>query len=140
MNRYLFIVLGSFLASCSIYRPKPILPEKTVSQLESRRLDDSGLKNYLEQNLGSRLPDWPLKTWDLDTLTLAALYFHPGLEVARDQWLAANAGVKTARERPNPTVSLAPGYNTTTKIPPPWMPAAPLDPPIATMGNRRTRA
>ena len=65
MNRYLVIVLGSLLAGCSIYHPRPIQPEKIAAQLESRRLDDPGLKKYLEQNLGHALPDWPLEKWGL---------------------------------------------------------------------------
>jgi hypothetical protein len=41
------------------FQPRPISPEKTAAQLESRRLDDGGLKKFLEQNLGRKLENWP---------------------------------------------------------------------------------
>ena len=90
-------ILGIILlAGCAHYQPQPILPEKTAAQLESRRLDDAGLKKFLEQNLGRGFAEWPHKNWDLQELTLVAFDFHPGVEVARAQWLVAVAGLKTA--------------------------------------------
>jgi len=123
------------VSGCAIYHPKPISSAQTAAQLESRRLDDPGLKKFIDQNLGHERPE----TWDLSTLTLAAFYFQPGLEVARAQWQAAEAGVRTAGARPNPTISVTPGYNTTTTIPTPWMPAATFDLPVETMGKRGKR-
>jgi outer membrane protein TolC len=77
--------------------------------------------------------------WDFDTLTLAAFYYHPDLAVARAQWNVARAGIKTAGGRPNPTLTLTPGYNTTHSLPSPWMPAVNFDLPIETAGKRRHR-
>ena len=71
-------ILGIILlAGCAHFQPRPISPEKTAAQLESRRLDDPGLKKFLEQNLGHELKNWPETNWDLPELTLVAFYFHP---------------------------------------------------------------
>jgi outer membrane protein TolC len=128
------------LAGCAHFQPQPILPEKTAAQLESRRLDDTGLKKFLEQNLGRELKNWPETNWDLPELTLVAFYFHPGLEVARDQWLVAQAGLKTAGARPNPSVGVTPGYD--SQIPgnySPWLVPVTFDIPIETAGKRGKR-
>jgi outer membrane protein TolC len=127
-------------AGCARFHPEPISPEQTVAQLEARRLDDAGLRKFLEQNLGHEPRDWPLKQWDLITLTLAAFYFHPNLVVARAQWRLAEAGVKTAGARPNPTVSVTPAYD--SGIPgnfSPWMVPVTTDLPIETAGKRAKR-
>ena len=122
MKRSAVILVAIIFSGCAHFQPQPIAPEKTAAQLEARRLDDAGLKKFLEQNLGREFKNWPQTNWDLPELTLAAFYFHPSLEVARDQWLVAQAGLKTAGARPNPSVSVAPGYD--TQIPgnySPWL-------------------
>jgi len=134
-----WMAFSIFLSGCTIYHAKPISPSRSAAQLESRRLDDPGLKEFIEHNLGQPVPEWPLKRWDLTRLTLAAFYFQPGLDVARAQWQAAAAGVKTARQRENPTINVAPGYNSTTRIPTPWMFDAGVDLPVETMGKRGKR-
>jgi cobalt-zinc-cadmium efflux system outer membrane protein len=128
------------LAGCAHYQPEPISPGKTAAQLESRRLDDNGLKKFLEQNLGYELKNWPKTNWDLQSLTFAAFYFHPSLEVARVQWLVAQAGLKTAGARPNPSVSFTPGYD--SQIPgnySPWLLPVTFDLPVETAGKRGKR-
>ena len=135
------IIVGTFLvAGCAHYQPQPVSPEQTAAQWESRRLDDPGLKKFLEQNAGHEIQNWPQKNWDLNSLTLAAFYFHPSLEVARAQWLVAVAGEKTAGARPNPTVSFDPSYD--SQIPgnySPWLVPLTFDLPIETAGKRGKR-
>ena len=139
--KYLSIIFGmALLAGCARFHPQPISPEQTAAQLEARRLDDAGLRKFLEQNLGHDLPDWPLKQWDLNSLTLAAFYFHPDLAVARAQWRLAEAGVKTAGARPNPSVTVTPAYDSQIPgNPSPWMVPVALDIPIETAGKRAKR-
>jgi outer membrane protein TolC len=79
----------ALLAGCAHFQPQPLSPEKTAAQLESRRLDDVGLKKFLDQNLDRELNTWPETNWDLPELTLVAFYYHPSLEVARAQWIVA---------------------------------------------------
>lgn len=137
---WLFVFSSLLLSGCAHFESKPIQPEKSAAQLESRRLDDPGLKNFLTQNLGHDLPVWPLASWNLPTLTLAAFYYQPNLEVARAQWRLAQAGVKTAGGRPNPTLSLVPGYDTSAAGGVnPWFPAVSFDLPLETAGKRGKR-
>jgi cobalt-zinc-cadmium efflux system outer membrane protein len=138
---YIQLLISLFLFSgCAYFQPQPLSPAQTAVQLESRRLDDAGLKIFFEHNSGHELQNWPLEKWDLQTLSLAAFYFHPSLEVARAQWQVAQAGIKTAGGRPNPTVSLVPGYDTSATLGVnPWLPAVSFDLPIETAGKRGKR-
>jgi len=52
---------------------------------------------------------WPPKSWDLQTLSLAALYFNPALDLSRARLATAEGAVVTASARPNPTVDFVPG-------------------------------
>src|SRR6185369_16032390 len=78
--------------------------------------------------------------WDFRTLTLVAFYFHPSLDLARAQWNLAKTSVTTAGGRPNPVLSVVPGYSFN---PPsgvsPWLPLVSLDVPIETAGKRGYR-
>jgi len=128
------------ITGCARFQPQPVLPEQTAAQLEARRLDDAGLQKFLEKNLGHDLPGWPLSEWDLNSLTLAAFYFHPDLDVARAQWRLAEAGVKTAGARPNPSVTVTPAYdNQIPGTPSPWILPVTVDLPIETAGKRAKR-
>lgn len=131
-------VLALLLTGCAHYRAQPLAPDKTAAQLDARRLDDAGLRKFIETN-SAPVAAWPKTNWNFSELTLVAFYFHPSLEVARDQWLAARAGVKTAGARPNPSFTAAPEYNTTTDVPSPWGPMFSLDLPIETAGKRGKR-
>jgi outer membrane protein TolC len=106
-----------------------------VAELEARRLTDPGLKRFLEAHGGGLLP-----VWDLERLSLAALYFHPSLDVARAQWKTAQAAVQTAGARPNPTLRLAPQYTINPERGlSPWVAAVEFDVPIETAGKRAYR-
>ena len=128
------------VTGCAHFQPQPLSPEKTALQFDLRRLDNAGLGEFLTRQFGNPPPHWPLEKWDLNSLTLAAFYFHPDLEVARAQWRVAEAGALTAGARPNPSVSFSPGYD--TQIPgnySPWLIPVTLDIPIETAGKRGKR-
>lgn len=127
------------LAGCIRYHPKPISAAQNLKDFETRTFSDPGLKDFLEKN--KNVSDWPRKVWDLKSLTLAAFYYHPDLDVARAQWAVGRAGTVTAGERPNPSLNLAPGYNATTPVSQvtPWIPTINLDIPIETAGKRGYR-
>jgi outer membrane protein TolC len=126
-------------AACVRFHPEPISPERSADQLQARTLDDAGLRSYLEATTGHPLETWPLPSWDLSSLTLAAFYYQPDLDVARAQLAVADAGTRTSGERPNPSIGLTPGYNVTTRTPSPWIPTAVLDMTIETVGKRGHR-
>ena len=128
------------VAGCAQFQPQPVSPAQTAAQFDARRLDNAGLCEFLTRQLGNPPPHWPLEKWDLNSLTLAAFYFHPDLEVARAQWRVAQSGALTAGARPNPSVSFSPGYD--TQIPgnySPWLIPVTLDIPIETAGKRGKR-
>src|SRR6266542_1231536 len=134
------ILLAVCLAGCARFEPQPISPARMATELDARRLDDEGLKEFLEQNLGHEPEHWPLKSWDLKALTLAAFYFHPTLDVARAQWRVAQAGARTAGGRPNPSLNLVPGYDfSAANGLSPWIPFFSVDVPLETAGKRGHR-
>lgn len=128
------------LGGCAHYHDKPLTLEATAQSLPSRTLAEPTLKTFLETNLNAPLAGWPLKKWNFDQLTLAALHFHPGLDVARAQWAVARGGVKTAGGRPNPTIGVRPEYsfNPDAGVSP-WAAAIEFDVPIETAGKRGHR-
>jgi cobalt-zinc-cadmium efflux system outer membrane protein len=127
------------LGGCVHYQARPIDPAQTAQSFAARRLDDPGLRAFVETNAAPRPASWPPARWDVDALTLAALYFQPDLDVARARWAVAQGGQAAAGERPNPSVTGGPGYDTTTKTPTPWIPFVGFDVPIETAGKRGHR-
>jgi outer membrane protein TolC len=101
--------------------------------LEARSLDDPGLRTFLETNLGQAVSQWPLQTWDLGTLSMAALYFSPALDVPRARVEESEAAISTAGARPNPSLGLSPG------IPSPYLFNLDFAIPIETAGKRGYR-
>jgi cobalt-zinc-cadmium efflux system outer membrane protein len=134
--RYTFPFAVLFcLAGCAAqkYHAVPIDANLTASLFESRNLADPGLKAFEEENLGQVISPWPPKSWDLQTLSLAALYFNPALDSARARIASTKAGLVTAGARPNPTLSVAPG------IPSPYLLTLDFAIPIETAGKRAHR-
>jgi cobalt-zinc-cadmium efflux system outer membrane protein len=127
------------LGACIHYQAQPIDPAQTAQAFAARSLDDPGLRAFVEASVEPPPETWPPPAWDLQALTLAAFYFHPDLDVARARWSVAQAGRATAGERPNPSVTGGPGYNTTTRSPTPWVPFIGFDVPIETAGKRGHR-
>lgn len=127
------------LAGCVRFKPQPLSSAQVVMDFDARSLANPELKEFLERNLNQESFAWPRPSWDLTNLVLAAFFYHPDLDVARARWAVAQAGEKIAGERPNPTVSVAPAYDTTTQIPSPWVVTASLDLPIETAGKRGYR-
>ena len=140
MPRLLLFILSGLLAGCVRFEPKALKPTQTASNLQARTLADAGLRAFIETNAPDRVTDWQTGKWDFDRLTLAAFYFHPSLDVARAQWHIAQAGVKTAGGRPNPTLTVTPGYDVSSLSGVnPWLPAVNFDLPIETAGKRSKR-
>jgi cobalt-zinc-cadmium efflux system outer membrane protein len=134
-----FAVIVICAAGCVRFQPQPLAADKTAEDLENRSLTNADLRVFLEKNLHKELPTWPVGSWDLDTLTLVAFYYHPSLEVARADWRAQSAGQQTAAERPNPTVTPSAAYEPAAGAFSPWVPSIILDLPIETAGKRKRR-
>lgn len=126
------------VAGCAVYHPQPVSPEKTAAAFDARSLTDAGLRAFLETNQVA-VPG-PDDVWDLKQLTLAAFYYQPALAEARAQLLAAQAAKTTAGERPNPSVTVTPGYDSQIPgTPSPWIVPVSFDLPIETAGKRGKR-
>jgi outer membrane protein TolC len=103
-------------------------------------LDDPGLQDFMRMAASNSVTSWPLSSWNFETLTLVALYYNPSLEVARAQWGTATAGIRTAGARPNPILSVTPGYSANAPVgTSPWFPLGTLDVPIETAHKRKFR-
>lgn len=101
-------MLAAFMtAGCASYAPRPITPESTAAALERRTLGEPRLMQFIT----AASPTYVGGTtgWDVSTLTLAAIYYHPEIELSRTRLAVARAGIKTAGQIPNPTLTLAPG-------------------------------
>ncbi len=133
------ILFAILLPGCAQFQSRPLAPGRVVAELEARQLDDPALKTFLEKNLGRSMDAWPVVKWDGKLLTLVALYYHPDMDMARAKWGTARAALGAAGERPNPTVSISPGYNTNTFSPSPWLGTANIDIPIETANKRGYR-
>jgi outer membrane protein, heavy metal efflux system len=127
------------LTGCIHFQPKPVVPTQTLTAFEARALDGPGLQGFFDANHEA----WPspARPWNLRSLTLAAFYYHPDLDVARAGSAVAGAGIVTAGERPNPALNPSLGYNVTTpaSLMTPWILTFDFDIPIETAGKRGYR-
>ena len=138
----LTITLLVLLAGCAgyTYTARPLDPDAQYAALESRRLDDPGVRQFFERSLGHEFSNWPPQSWDINALTLAAYYFHPDLDGAQAQRLLAEAAIVTAGARPNPTVGIS--FERNVDAPAslsPWTNGLGLTVPIETAGKRDYR-
>lgn len=116
MNIRLRITLlaSALLAGCASYAPRPLDPEATARALNERSLSDPRLLRFLaaEQHRDGA------PRWDIDTLSLVAVYERPDLPLAEAKLREARGGETTAAALPNPKLSILPTYNTTTTASP----------------------
>ena len=72
------------------FEPRPRSPEQITCNFESRTIDNPKLKESLETNLNRKFFNWPASSGDFSMLTLAALYDHAELDVARAKHISIN--------------------------------------------------
>jgi outer membrane protein TolC len=98
------------LAGCIHYSPRPLAPGQLATTFADRRLDEPRLREFLDTHLPARAGLWPRRSWDRADLLVAMLYFNSAIAEGSASLQLAAAGSRTARERPNPTVSLLTEY------------------------------
>jgi outer membrane protein TolC len=87
-------------------------------------LTDPGLQAFLT----AVRPGRSVSTWDLDQLSLAALYFHPDIPLARTQVALAQAQAQTASARPIPAIAATLGRGVGGQLlSSPWIVGAAID-------------
>jgi cobalt-zinc-cadmium efflux system outer membrane protein len=126
------------LAGCAAYHPQPLSPEETAAAFDTRSMTNEGLRAFLDVNHVAAPA--PGDAWNLKALTLVAFYYQPTLAEARGQLLAAQAAQITAGQRPNPSMSVTPGFDSgIPDNPSPWLVPVSIDWPIETAGKRGYR-
>ena len=128
------------LSSCATYHALPIDPSTVARAFEARTLDSAELQRYVASHLSRQGgPARPI-VWNLSTLTLAAYFFSPDLDAARARNATSEASVRTASQRPNPSLQLPFGYTSNPKREEsPWLLGVGVDIPIETAGKRGYR-
>lgn len=129
----LTLVLPLLFSACASYQPKPLSPADAQTAFAGRSLNDSGLQNFLaDHKKGSG-------AWSLDRLALAAVYFNADVALARAEAEEAAAAIKTAHQRPNPSLTLGPQFASNAVASTPWFIAQSISIPIETAGKRSLR-
>lgn len=131
--------ISALAAGCASYQPEPISAADGASALESRTLDDPRLQKFIGFGLARDGEPDSTPSWDLAKLTLAALYYHPDLDISRARLAAARAGIITARQIPNPSLGVGLTYNSTVTTPSPWTIGAIINFLLETSGRRGYR-
>jgi outer membrane protein TolC len=136
-------VLITFLTlsvtGCARFQDRPLDPADSAAHIEARTLSNAGLRGFIESAVRHGTV-WPPKAWDIDRLTLAAIYYHPDLALARALAKTADAAIKTAAQRLNPSITITPTWirNLATAAVP-WIAASTINIPIETAGKRGFR-
>lgn len=133
------IIVSLALNGCARFEDHPLNPADSASHIEARTLSSAGLRDFIN-SVGANKTGQPPKVWDIDRLTLAAIYYHPDLAVARAQAETTDASTITAAQRPNPNVTISPTWisNLATAAAP-WIAASSISIPIETAGKRGFR-
>jgi outer membrane protein TolC len=139
---FVVTILTTNLVGCAVqhYHPAPVSIAENAHALSARNLNDNGLRAFLQDKLpakAGKAGEWPLNEWSLPELTLAAFYYNPNLQIARDQVAEAEAAIVSAHARPNPTIQGDLGGETARESP--WIAGAGFSLPIETAGKRRYR-
>ncbi len=139
---FLIVALSLSVSGCAEFDDRPLNSSASATRIQARRLNDPGLRRWAVSLLPAAA--WPPKAWDLDRLTLAAIYYHPDLVVARTQAEMAEAAEVTAAQRPNPYITVTPTWisnlgQLAAATAAPWIAANILSIPIETFGKRGFR-
>ncbi len=105
-----WLLMSLPLVNCETFKAKPLSLNETSHEFSNRTLTNPDLARFAEHHFYYLQKAWPPKKWDLDTLTVVALYYHPDLSVARATVKVSEARVISAGMIPNPTVALQAQY------------------------------
>lgn len=143
MQRIIHLTLFTFLSlsvpGCARYQDRPLNPADSAFSIEARTLSSTQLRDFINSVLANKI-GWPPKNWDIDRLTLAAIYYHPDLALARAQAETMDAAITTAGQRPNPSITVTPTWvRNLAAAAVPWIVASSISIPIETAGKRDFR-
>jgi cobalt-zinc-cadmium efflux system outer membrane protein len=112
------VVVLMLLAGCVPYRPQPVSVQENARVLTTRALTGTAAR---------------------EEVLRAALELHPDLAVARADLRAAQAAIREAAERPNPTINVGLERKSGSGDVSPWITSLSLDLPFETAGKRGAR-
>ena len=130
------IFLTILLTGCASVPSRPLVPATSAATLDARSLNDPRLEAFLAASGAAAAPTAP---WDLHRLTLAAVFFHPDIEVADARLAVAEAAIRTAAQRPNPSFNLTPQFNATNANPTAWTIGTAVNLLLELFGKREAR-
>lgn len=104
----LAIAEGLLLTGCVKYQARPISAPIIENQYRARSIDNDALQTFA-QSAGWK--QWPPAALDLNALALIADYYSPDLDLSRSQIQVADAAVRTASARINPSLGAEGGYS-----------------------------
>ena len=101
----LMTVLLSGMSSCAYqeYVPAPIETNQAINTLVSRDINEPGFIEFMHEN---GIAHWPVKQWDIEEITLAALYFNPQIQADFSEFKLNKAQALTFLQRENPVMSV----------------------------------
>lgn len=138
-QRHAAFLLAFLVAGCSSvpYAPRPLDPDAAMAEYASRSGNAEGLKRFAVGN-GYAQAEWPPREWGLRELTLAALYFHPDMDVARARADVARAQQAAAGARAPLSVNARPEHHSREleEDNGPWTLGLELEIPLMAQGRR----
>lgn len=130
-------------AACSTvaYTPRPLEPDASADAFQARSVSVDGLKSFAQAN-GYAEQSWPPEQWGLRELTLTALYFNPGIGVARSRAAVAHAELRTAVQPLSWSARIKPEYHSRdlADASGPWTLGLELEFPVMAQSKRAVRA
>ena len=136
------LVVTIAVAACSTlpYSPRPLDPAATAPEYAQRSGNAEGLKSFAVAN-GYAGTAWPPAEWGLRELTLAALYFHSDIRIARARAAMTRADLASATQPQALSARLKPEYHSRT-LPEdsgPWSLGLELEIPLVAQAKRAAR-
>ena len=131
----------SALANCAQqkYTASPLNIKAISNNLINKDPRDAGFQAFLAKN-GIAENLLPLKSWGINELTLAALYFNPKLNLAKAQWASSMAAISTANQRAQGSLDASIARsNQGGGEPKPWSYGLNLNLPLETANKRQLR-
>jgi outer membrane protein TolC len=144
MRRGLLLVWMTVVATAACsqlpYEPRPLDRDAAAADYAQRTAASDGLRAFAAAN-GYREADWPPREWGLRELTLAALYFHPDMGIARARAEVARAQQAGAGAPPPLSVAVRPEHHSVEQPEndSPWTLGLELEIPLAQQGRREAR-
>lgn len=130
----IIIVLPLLMSGCAHFEDRPLNAVESATRLEARSLSNAELTKFITSVVGHK------STWDMNMLTLTAIYYHPDVALAQALADNAEAAITTAGQRPNPSLNISPTWiSNLATVAAPWIIASSLSIPIETAGKRDFR-